>query len=62
VDQEEDGRWIAEIPDLRGVMAYGNTRGEALANVKPLALRVIAEQVEHSETSGDFSNLSFSVS
>jgi predicted RNase H-like HicB family nuclease len=39
-EREEDGRWIAEIPDLPGVMAYGTTRGEAEAAVETLALRV----------------------
>jgi predicted RNase H-like HicB family nuclease len=42
VEQEEDGRWLTEIPDLPGVMAYGATRDEALARVKALALRVMA--------------------
>jgi predicted RNase H-like HicB family nuclease len=43
LEQEEDGRWIAEIEDLSGVMVYGATREEAIKNVKALALRVIAE-------------------
>jgi predicted RNase H-like HicB family nuclease len=41
---EDDGRWIAEVPDLPGVMVYGCTRQEAVAKVEALALRVIAEQ------------------
>ncbi len=45
-EQEEDGRWIAEIPDLPGVMAYGATKGEAEAAVEALALRVIADRIE----------------
>ena len=44
-DREEDGRWIAEIPELPGVMAYGATKDEAEAAVEALALRVIADQV-----------------
>ncbi len=48
-DREEDGRWIADIPELPGVMAYGSTREEALANVEALALRVVAEQIETSK-------------
>jgi predicted RNase H-like HicB family nuclease len=40
---EDDGRWIAEIPELHGVMAYGATKGEAEAGVEALALRVIAD-------------------
>jgi len=43
-EREEDGRWIAEVPDLPGVMGYGTTRAEALARVEALALRVIAER------------------
>ncbi len=49
IEQEEDGRWIAEVPDLPGVMVYGPTRGEALSKVKALALRVLADRLEHGE-------------
>ena len=45
-DREEDGRWIADIADLPGVMAYGATQEEAKANVEALALRVLADQIE----------------
>jgi predicted RNase H-like HicB family nuclease len=45
-DREADGRWIAEIPDLPGVMAYGSTKDEAEAAVEALALRVIADRIE----------------
>jgi predicted RNase H-like HicB family nuclease len=48
-DREEDGRWIAEVPDLPGVMVYGRDRTEAVAKVQALALRVIAERLEHGE-------------
>lgn len=48
-DREEDGRWIADIPALPGVMAYGRTRRKALAAVEALALRVIADRLEHGE-------------
>jgi predicted RNase H-like HicB family nuclease len=44
LEQEDDGRWIAEIEDLNGVMVYGDTREEAIKNVKTLALRVIADK------------------
>jgi predicted RNase H-like HicB family nuclease len=47
---EDDGRWIAEIVALPGVMAYGETRDAAMAKVEILALRVIAEQLEYAET------------
>ncbi len=45
-DREEDGRWIAEIPELPGVMVYGATKAEAEARVQALALRVVAERLE----------------
>jgi predicted RNase H-like HicB family nuclease len=45
-EREEDGRWIAEISDLPGVLAYGATKGEAEAAVEALALRVIADRIE----------------
>jgi predicted RNase H-like HicB family nuclease len=48
-DRETDGRWIAEVIDLPGVMAYGKTRKEALATVERLALRVIADRIENEE-------------
>ncbi len=53
VDREADGRWLTEIPDLPGVMAYGATREEALARVKALALRVLADRLEHGESVPD---------
>jgi predicted RNase H-like HicB family nuclease len=46
VEQEEDGRWLAEIPELPGVMLYGSTPEEAKAKVQALALRVIAKGIE----------------
>lgn len=49
LEQEEDGRWIGEVPTLPGVMAYGVTRAEALAAVQALALRVLADRLEHGE-------------
>jgi predicted RNase H-like HicB family nuclease len=48
-EQEEDGRWIGEVPALPGVMAYGSSRGQALAAVQALALRVLADRLEHGE-------------
>lgn len=48
-EQEEDGRWIAEVPDLPGVLAYGETSAQAVSRAEILALRVIAEQLEHHE-------------
>lgn len=49
VEQEEDGRWVGEIPELPGVLAYGQTRSEAVTRAQVLALRVIADRVEHGE-------------
>lgn len=48
-EREDDGRWIAEVPDLPGVMAYGSTAEEAQAKAQVLALRVLAERIEHGE-------------
>jgi predicted RNase H-like HicB family nuclease len=48
-EKECDGRWIAEVPSLPGVMAYGETRAKARARVKLQALRVIADRLEHRE-------------
>ena len=50
VEREEEGRWIAEIPDVPGVMVYGQSREEALSKIKALALRVLADRLEHGET------------
>ena len=49
VEQEEDGRWIAEVPQLPGVMVYGVSKIDAIAKAQVLALRVLAERIEHSE-------------
>ena len=46
-DQEEDGRWIAEVPSLPGVMVYGETKEDAENKVEVLALRVLADCMEH---------------
>lgn len=48
-EREEDGRWLAEVPLLAGVMAYGATAEEAVSRTEVLALRVLAERLEHSE-------------
>ncbi|MGE3344071.1 MAG: type II toxin-antitoxin system HicB family antitoxin [Vicinamibacterales bacterium] len=49
LDREADGRWIAEVPELPGVLTYGQSREEAVARVQALALRVLAERLEHNE-------------
>ena len=48
-EREEDGRWIAEVPALPGVMAYGQSNAAARASVQALALRVIADRLENGE-------------
>lgn len=49
VEREDDGRWIAEVTDLPGVMAYGVTRSDAIGKAEALALRVIADRIDHGE-------------
>ena len=49
VEQETDGRWLAEVEALPGVASYGTTRTDAVAKVQALALRVLAERLEHGE-------------
>ena len=49
-EREDDGRWLGEVPQLPGVLAYGSTRDEAMANAQVLALRVLAERLEHGES------------
>lgn len=59
IEQEDDGRWLAEVVDLPGVLAYGDSQQTALAPVQALALRVIAERLEHGETGPDLLSISF---
>ena len=47
---EDDGRWLAEVPQLPGVLAYGATRDEAMTKAQVLGLRVLAERLEHGES------------
>lgn len=49
IEQETDGRWIAEVPELPGTLAYGKTREGAIASAEALALRVLAERIENGE-------------
>jgi predicted RNase H-like HicB family nuclease len=51
IEKEVDDRWIAEVPDLPGVMAYGQTKDEAIRKVEALALRVLADRLEHLDPS-----------
>jgi predicted RNase H-like HicB family nuclease len=59
IEKEEDGRWIADVPELPGVMAYGNTSTEAAGKAQALALRVIAERIEHGEEGPELLNIIF---
>ena len=59
IEQEEDGRYIAEIVELPGVLVYGNSQEEAIFKVQALALRVLADQLENGEFSEKNLSLSF---
>jgi predicted RNase H-like HicB family nuclease len=59
IEQEDDGRWLAEVAELPGVLAYGDTQQTALSRVQALALRVIAERLEHGEAGPDLLSISF---
>jgi predicted RNase H-like HicB family nuclease len=59
IEQEDDGRWIAEVLELPGALAYGQTAEEAQAKVQALALRVIADRLDHAEASPDLLSISF---
>ena len=58
-EQEEDGRWLAEVLELQGVLAYGETSEEAIAKAQALALRVLADRLEHGEGAREFVSISF---
>ena len=58
-EQEEDGRWLAEVLQLPGVLAYGQTQEEAIARAQALALRVLADRLEHGEGANEFMNITF---
>jgi predicted RNase H-like HicB family nuclease len=49
-EREDDGRWLAEVPEIPGALAYGATANEAMAKAEALALRVLAERLEHDES------------
>jgi predicted RNase H-like HicB family nuclease len=59
-EQEDDGRWLAGVLEIPGVLAYGRTADEAISKVQALALRVLAEQLEHGERVPKFVSISFS--
>lgn len=58
-EREEDGRWIAEVGDLPGVLAYGESRDQAVARAEALALRVLADRLEQGEAGPDLVSVTF---
>ena len=58
-EREDDGRWLAEVVELPGVLAYGDTQQAALSRVQALALRVVAERLEHGEAGSELLSISF---
>ena len=58
-EQEEDGRWIAEVLEISGVLMYGNSQQQVIAHVQALALRVIADKLEHGEITLGFTSFQF---
>lgn len=59
LEQEQDGRWIAEVSELPGVLSYGATPQDAVARVQALALRVVADRLERGEAGPDLLSISF---
>lgn len=59
LEREADGRWLGEVPGLPGCLAYARTREEALAAVQALALRVIADRLEHGEAAPEPVSVTF---
>lgn len=61
MDREEDGRYIAEVLELPGVMCYGHSRDEAISNAERLAIEVIADRIEHGELPSSALGVSFTI-
>lgn len=61
LEREADGRWIAEVPQLPGVLEDGATAEEASSSVQALALRVVADRIDHGESTADLVNISFAM-
>jgi predicted RNase H-like HicB family nuclease len=57
IEQEEDGRWIAEVTALPGALAYGASRDEAISRAEALALRILADRLEHGEEVPDLTGV-----
>jgi predicted RNase H-like HicB family nuclease len=58
-EREDDGRWLAEVIELTGVLAYGQTSDEAIAKAQALALRVLADRLENGDSAPEFVTISF---
>jgi predicted RNase H-like HicB family nuclease len=58
-EREDDGRWLAEVIELPGVLAYGRTSDEAIAKAQALALRVVADRLENGDSAPEFVTISF---
>lgn len=58
-ERETDGRWIAEVAELPGALVYGTTEKEAVARVKALALRVVADRLDHGESTAELNTVVF---
>ena len=61
LDRESDGRWIADVIELPGVMSYGKTRDEAISNAERLAIEVIADRIAHGELPSSALGVAFSI-
>ena len=59
LERGDDGRWLAEVVELPGVLAYGASEDEAIARVQALALRVVADRLEHDEAGREYLDISF---
>jgi predicted RNase H-like HicB family nuclease len=59
LEREADGRWIAEVVELPGVLAYGSSQDDAISRVQALALRVVADRLEHEDAGREYLNISF---
>jgi predicted RNase H-like HicB family nuclease len=57
IEREDDGRWLAEIPELSGVLVYGTSREETITRAEALALRVIADRLDHGEAVPELDDL-----
>ena len=58
-EQEDDGRWLAEVQELPGALAYGRTVQDAISKVQALALRIVADKIEHGEIPPDLLDIKF---